>query len=74
MAATLKTERLMEVLSKFNIDKRMQVKSLSRDMASNYDWLGRQAFMNAYHVIDEFHVIKNIIEQLQAVRIRYRQE
>ena len=74
MAATLKTERLIELLSKFNLDKRMQVKSLSRDMASNYDWLGRQAFMNAYHVIDKFHVIKNIIEQLQAVRIRYRQE
>lgn len=74
MAATLKTERLMELLSKFNLDKRMQVKSLSRDMASNYDWLGRQAFMNAYHVIDKFHIIKNIIEQLQAVRIRYRQQ
>ncbi len=27
-------------------------------MASNYDWLGRLAFMNAYHVIDKFHVLK----------------
>ena len=75
MAATLKSEYLMQIITKyFDIEKRMQVKSLSRDMAENYDWLGRQAFMNAYHIIDKFHVIKNILEQLQAIRIRYRQE
>ena len=43
-------------------------------MASNYNWFGRQAFMNAYHIIDKFHVIKNTMEQLQSVPIRYRQE
>jgi transposase len=74
MAATLKVKELMELIKQFDLEKRMQVKSLSRDMASNYDWLGRQAFMNAYHVIDKFHVIKNIIEQLQSIRIRYRQQ
>lgn len=73
MAATLKTKYLMQIIERFDIEKRMQVKSLSRDMASNYDWLGRQAFMNAYHVIDKFHVVKNLMEQLQATRIRYRQ-
>ncbi len=73
MASTFKVSDLMRLIKVFNVEKRMQVKSLSRDMASNYDWLGRQAFMNAYHVIDKFHVIKNIIEQLQAIRIRYRQ-
>ncbi len=73
MAATLKTSELMQLIRQFDIEKRMQVKSLSRDMAPNYDWLGRQAFMNAYHVIDKFHVVKNIIEQLQSIRIRYRQ-
>lgn len=74
MAATLKTSYLMQLMEHFDIEKRMAVKSLSRDMASNYDWLGRQAFMNAYHVIDKFHVIKSIIEQLQSVRISYRQQ
>lgn len=75
MASTLKSEYLMQIIIKhFDIEKRMQVKSLSRDMAENYDWLGRQVFINAYHVIDKFHVIKNILEQLQAIRIRYRQE
>ncbi|NNC45335.1 MAG: transposase [Winogradskyella sp.] len=75
MAATLKTEYLMQIITKhFDIERRMQVKSLSRDMAENYDWLGREVFMNAYHVIDKFHIIKNMMEQLQAIRIRYRQE
>jgi transposase len=74
MAATTKTEHLMKIINRFDIEKRMGVKSLSRDMAQHYDWMGRQAFMNAYHVIDKFHVIKNIMEQLQAVRIRYRQQ
>lgn len=74
MAATLKVGDLMKLISQFDMQTRMQVKSLSRDMASNYDWLGRQAFMNAYQVVDKFHVIKNMMEQLQAIRIRYRQQ
>lgn len=72
MAATLQTEQLVQLMDKF--DNCMFVRSLSRDMASNYDWFGRQVFMNAYHSVDKFHVIKNAIEQLQAIRIRYRQE
>ncbi len=74
MAATIKTSELMKILQEIDLEKRMQVKSLSRDMAQNYDWLGRQAFMNAYHVVDKFHVIKNTMEQLQAIRIQYRQQ
>ena len=73
MASTLKVKDLMKFMQKFDIEQRMQVKSLSRDMASNYDWLGRQAFMNAYQVVDKFHVIKNMMDQLQAIRIKYRQ-
>ncbi len=74
MAATLKTKHLMKLMERFDIEKRMKVKSLSRDMALHYDWFAREAFMNAYHVIDKFHVIKSILEQLQATRIRYRQQ
>ena len=74
MAATTKTEYLLQLIKRFDIEKRMDVKSLSRDMAQHYDWMGRQAFMNAYHVIDKFHVAKNIMEQLQAIRTRYRQQ
>lgn len=73
MADTLKTQHLYTILRRVPIEERLKVKSLSRDMAQNYDWLGRQAFTNAYHVIDKFHLIKNAIEFLQDVRIRHRQ-
>lgn len=74
MADTLKTKHLYTILRNIPIAERLKVKSLSRDMAPNYDWLGRQAFLSAYHVIDKFHVIKDAIVFLQAVRIRHRQE
>lgn len=74
MAATLKTKHLIRLMGRFDIKERMKVRSLSRDMALHYDWFAREAFMNAYHIIDKFHVIKSILEQLQSTRIRYRQE
>ena len=74
MAGTLKTKYLSELMSRFDIGKRIKVKSVSRDMANHYDWFVRESFMNAYHVIDKFHVIKNIMDQLQSVRIYYRQQ
>lgn len=70
MAKTLKTNLLAELLKGMN---NFNVRSLTRDMAMNYDWLGRQVFMNAYHVIDKFHVIKHALDALQSIRIRYRQ-
>lgn len=73
MASTIKTEYLVKIAKGFDIEQRMKVKSLSRDMASHYDWFGRQIFMNAYHVADKFHVVTNILQQLQASRIYYRQ-
>jgi transposase len=74
MAATLQTKELAKLFKHFDITDRMKVKSLTRDMAPNYDWLGRQMFMNCYQVIDKFHVIKNAMEQLQAIRIELRQK
>lgn len=74
MAATIKTSYLVQIIKRFDVSKRMEVKSLSRDMARHYEWFGNQAFMNAYHIVDKFHVVKNILEQLQAVRIHYRQQ
>jgi len=73
MAETIKTKYLVKIASGFNINKRMKVRSLSRDMATHYQWFGRQAFMNAYHVADKYHVLKHIMEQVQASRIYFRQ-
>ena len=73
MAATTKTSLLSKVMSKFE-DKLFNVKILTRDLASNYDWFGRENFMNAAQVADKFHVIKHAFEALQDIRIYYRQK
>lgn len=51
----------------------MKVLSVTRDMAPNYDWLARTTFPNAYQVADKFRVLREILEQLQSVRIRHWQ-
>ncbi len=72
MAATTKASDLAQVMPQFG-DKRFDVRIISRDLAPNYDWFGREQFMNAAHVADKFHVIKNGFEALQDLRIYYRQ-
>lgn len=74
MAATLKTSHLLDMLDGFPKQLKWNVKSITRDLAPNFDWLSRQAFMNAYQVADKFHIISAILDQLQAGRIRHRQE
>lgn len=73
MAATTKTALLNRVMPKFG-DTLFNVKILTRDLASNYDWFGRENFMNAAQVADKFHVVKHAFEALQDIRIYYRQK
>jgi transposase len=73
MAATTKAADLAQVMPLFG-EKRFEVKIISRDLAPNYDWFGREQFMNAAHVADKFHVLKNAFEALQDVRIYHRQK
>ncbi len=42
-------------------------------IASQYDRLARTTFPNAYQVTNKFHVLREVLEQLQRVRIRHRQ-
>ena len=73
MADTLRTSELRQILSKFPVKTKMKVRSVTRDMAPNYDWLARTTFPNAYQVADKFHVLREVLDQLQSVRIRHRQ-
>lgn len=73
MAATTKAAQLGKAMNAFG-DKRFDVKIFTRDLAPNYDWFGREQFMNAAHVADKFHVLKNGFEALQDLRIYYRQK
>jgi transposase len=73
MAATTKAAQLGKAMNAFG-DKRFEVKVFTRDLAPNYDWLGREQFMNAAHVADKFHVLKNGFDALQDLRIYHRQK
>lgn len=74
MVGTLKAKILVEVLSKLGTTVLYKVKTISKDLANNYDWVARQLFLNAIRVGDKFHIIKLALEALQDVRIKYRQE
>lgn len=74
MACTLKASELILMLEKFN-HKGYEVKSITRDLSPGYDWFCRQVFFaNARHVADKFHIIKENIDAVQDVRVRYRQK
>lgn len=73
MASTTKNALLSQAMRKFE-DTLFKVKVLTRDLASNYDWFGRENFMNAAQVADKFHVLKHAFEGLQDLRIYYRQK
>lgn len=74
LAMTTKAGVLCEILDNIHISLLMKVKTISKDLAQNYDWVARTIFLNAIRIADKFHVIKMGLEALQAVRIRYRQE
>ena len=73
MAATQKKRQLDTILAHFQ-DQRFEVKTLTRDLSPTYDWVGRINFMAATHVADKFHVLRQLFDSLEAVRIYYRQQ
>lgn len=73
MANTLIARHLHRLGLKLG-DTCFEVESLTRDLANNYDWLGRQLFMNAEHIGDKFHILRHGFDALQSVRIRLRQQ
>jgi transposase len=65
------TEKLMKHLS---VENRMKVKEVTLDMDDGFDWVARQCFSNAEHVVDRFHVQKLVMECMQTLRITERQK
>jgi transposase len=74
LAQTTKAAELTEILQKASVKIRYAVKTISKDLAENYDWIARTLFLNAIRIDDKFHVLKLGFEALQDVRVRYRQE
>ena len=74
MIMSTKSAVICEVLSFVSTKVLFGVKSITADLAENYDWVCRSMFMNAEKIADKFHVIVLGLEALQAIRIRYRQQ
>ena len=73
LARSVSAKELINLLPKFNL-KGFEVKSITRDLSPSYDWFCRQVFCNSLHVADKFHIIRELLDACQDVRVRYRQE
>lgn len=73
LAQTVRNEDIGRILRPYT-EQRFQVKVLTRDLANQYDWVGRTCFPNAMQVADKFHIIRQALDQLQAHRISFRQQ
>ena len=71
---SLKSKEIRQVLQKCRNQTLSQVVSLTRDFSSLYRKIGNDNLPNAIQIIDKFHVIKNLMEAHQDVRVRYRQK
>ena len=60
------------VCNKSKLSDRLIVKEIALDMASNMEWVARDLFPQAVQVVDRFHVMKNVLDDIQAVRIRIK--
>ena len=72
-AATTKSDYLQQAMTPVlsHIEK---IKTITRDMAGSYTKLCNELMPSAIQIADKFHVISNLMEAQQAVRIRYRQK
>lgn len=65
---------IIAVLEKLSIDKRLQVKEVTLDMARNMEVAVKTAFPQATLVTDRFHVVRLAMDALQHIRINKRWE
>lgn len=63
---------IIAVLEKLSMDKRLQVKEVTLDMAKNMEAAVKTVFTKATLVTDRFHVVKLSMEALQHIRINLR--
>jgi len=72
LAQTVRNEEIGRILRPY-LQQRFTVKVMTRDLANQYDWVGRTCFANAMQVADKFHIIRQALDHLQAHRISFRQ-
>lgn len=73
LVKSIRAHELQKAIAKVG-DRVDVVETMTRDMSSTYAKFGEEVFCNASQIADKFHIIKDLLETSQAVRIRYRQE
>ena len=73
LAQSVSFDELSEILPAESFVNR-SVDTLTRDLSHTYRKLGDHSFFNASHIADKFHIIKNMMDAMQSVRVRYRQD
>lgn len=69
-----KNEVVSKALLKVPLEKRMEVKEITADLAESMDWICRTNFMNAKITADRFHVQQVVSEAVQEIRINLRRK
>jgi transposase len=73
LAETLRIDELSPLIDKMDESGKV-VKEVTMDLSPTYQRLCEQSFPQATIIADKFHVVKHIIESVQAIRLRLKQE
>jgi transposase len=73
LAETLTVTELNRLINKTG-EAKQKVKTITADLSPTYEKFCEQSFPGAAIVADKFHVVKHIIEAVQALRLRLKQE
>ncbi|MEK7224387.1 MAG: transposase, partial [Bacteroidota bacterium] len=73
LAETMRIDELSKLIDQIG-DVRQKVKEITLDMSPTYERFCEQNFPQALLITDKFHVVTHIVEAVQAVRVRMKQE
>jgi transposase len=73
LAETLTVSELNGLIDKIP-EVKQQVKTITADLSPTYEDFCEQSFPDAMQVADKFHVVKHIVEAVQTLRLRLKQE
>jgi len=74
LCSTIKASELKICLAKFDVITLDKVEFVTLDLSPTFEKVVNENFPKAIQIADKFHVIKNGIEYLQAIRIRLKQQ
>ena len=60
------------IWNKIPFADRLEVKEITLDMSNAMDWIARGLFPQSKRTLDRFHVTWNVLEDIQAIRIRIK--